>query len=386
MHPSATAPQPTPQPTPQSIAQPPQTDLTTQTVAARYLNVRLSLLSKIDRALEDVDRLVPLDDDRYHKTHEAFEARSNQRERILAWLCDHSGKVATRPGDLRVLSIGCGDGSVDLPTARTLGDKADHIHFAALDPKKAQLTQLEKAFADAALSNVTLTTHAKQLGDFDASERFDHIHCVHSFYYMPDPATALKQAIEMLADDGELLLFHAPCEDLNSLSARFYNKYYERTTPFAEDFATLLDGGGGTATDANVSMRASTSPRCSIRAPRTDTNCATSSCSLTAAASHPLSSTPSNATFALSPRAPAARRRSPIRWMSSSFARAPSGRGSRARGYPSARRFAFTYPSALPQVRPELRKRFQARHRPFRCQGEFPRPEREGPHRSRRRG
>jgi ubiquinone/menaquinone biosynthesis C-methylase UbiE len=244
VHPSATAPQPTPQPTPQSIAQPPQTDLTTQTVAARYLNVRLSLLSKIDRALEDVDRLVPLDDDRYHKTHEAFEARSNQRERILAWLCDHSGKVATRPGDLRVLSIGCGDGSVDLPTARTLGDKADHIHFAALDPNKAQLTQLEKAFADAALSNVTLTTHAKQLGDFDASERFDHIHCVHSFYYMPDPATALKQAIEMLADDGELLLFHAPCEDLNSLSARFYNKYYERTTPFAEDFATLLDGGG----------------------------------------------------------------------------------------------------------------------------------------------
>jgi ubiquinone/menaquinone biosynthesis C-methylase UbiE len=227
-----------------SLPRQPPIDLATRTSAARLPNKRRPLLSKIDRALEDVDLLVPLDDDRFHKTHEAFEARSNQRERILAWLCEHSGKITTRSGDLRVLSIGCGDGSVDLPTARTLGDKADHIHFAALDPNKAQLTQLEKAFADAALSNVTLTTHAMQLGDFDAKERFDHIHCVHSFYYMPDPATALKQAIEMLADDGELLLFHAPCEDLNSLSARFYNKYFERATPFAEDFATLLDGEG----------------------------------------------------------------------------------------------------------------------------------------------
>ena len=218
--------------------------MTTQASAARIPDERLSLLSKIDRALEAVDRLVPLDDERYHKTHEAFEARSNQRERILAWLSEHSSKVATRTGDLRVLSIGCGDGSVDLPTARTLGDKADHVHFAALDPNKAQLRQLEKVFAGAALSNVTLTTHAMQLGDFDATERFDQIHCVHSFYYMPDPATALKQAIEMLTDDGELLLFHAPCEDLNSLSARFYNKYYERTTPFAEDFASMLDETG----------------------------------------------------------------------------------------------------------------------------------------------
>jgi ubiquinone/menaquinone biosynthesis C-methylase UbiE len=222
----------------------PRTNLTTQASDARLSNECFSLLLEIDRALEDVERLVPLDDDRYHKTHEAFEARSNQREGILAWLCEHSGKQATRTGDLRVLSIGCGDGSVDLPTARTLGDKSDHVHFAALDPNQAQLSQLEKAFAVAALSNVTLTTHAKQLGDFDADERFDHIHCVHSFYYMPDPAAALELAIEMLADDGELLLFHAPCEDLNSLSARFYDKYYERTTPFAEDFVTLLDESG----------------------------------------------------------------------------------------------------------------------------------------------
>ena len=198
----------------------------------------------IDRALEDVDLLVPLDNERFRKTHAEFEARSNQRERIIAWLCDYSDDVVTRSGDLSLLSLGCGDGSVDVPTTRKLAGKADQVRFVGLDPNGAQLAKLEQGFAAAALPNVTMETHAIELANFDTDERFDHIHCVHSFYYMPDPAAALEHAMEMLTPGGELVLFHAPCEDLNSLSALFYNKYYERATLFAEDFVLLLDESG----------------------------------------------------------------------------------------------------------------------------------------------
>lgn len=230
---------------------PPRNHLTTQTPAARLSDKRnpdkrQPLLSKLDRALEGVARLVPLDDDRFIETQGAFEAGSNQRALILAWLSEYSGNVAPRTGDLRVLSIGCGDGAIDLPTARTLSAKADHVRFAALDPNAAQVDQLEQAFAAAALPNVTLTAHATTLSAFDPGEKFDHIHCVHSFYYMPDPAAALERTIDLLEDDGELLLFHAPRGDLNSLSARFYDKFYERATLFADDFATQLDASGHT--------------------------------------------------------------------------------------------------------------------------------------------
>ncbi|MFT5154668.1 MAG: SAM-dependent methyltransferase [Planctomycetota bacterium] len=198
----------------------------------------------IDHALKDVSLLVPLDDERFLKTHEEFEARSNQRDRIIAWLCNHSDNDTTRTGDLNLLSLGCGDGSVDLPTTRKLIGKSDHVRFVGLDPNGAQLAKLEQAFAAAALPDVTLKTHELELGNFETAERFDHIHCVHSFYYMPDPAAALEHTISMLADDGELVFFHAPCEDLNALSTRFYDKYYERSTLFAEDFALLLDESG----------------------------------------------------------------------------------------------------------------------------------------------
>ena len=218
--------------------------MTNKTSAALINDERHSLLSMIDLALEDVEQLVPLDDERFLKTHVEFEARSNQRERIIAWLSDYSDSITTRTGNLNLLSLGCGDGSVDLPTTRKLAGMADRVRFVGLDPNGAQLAKLEQAFSMAALHNVTLKTHTLELANFETDERFDHIHCVHSFYYMPDPAVALEHAIGMLADGGELVLFHAPCEDLNALSARFYDKYYERATLFAEDFALLLDGSG----------------------------------------------------------------------------------------------------------------------------------------------
>jgi len=184
---------------------------------------------------------VPLDDARFLATHRAFENSSGQRELVIAWLRRHSAKQADHTGTLRVLSIGCGDGAVDVPTARALAGKFGNLEYVGVDPNAAGLEHYGRRFAAADLPGVTSTTHEGVFDEFEAGGLFDHIHCVHSLYYMPDPASALERALGLLAEGGELVLFHAPRKELNALTTRFYDKYYGRKTLFAEDIASVLD-------------------------------------------------------------------------------------------------------------------------------------------------
>ncbi|MEO6879917.1 MAG: hypothetical protein ABI181_03070, partial [Mycobacteriaceae bacterium] len=59
-----------------------------------------------------------LDGDTYARGHALFEARSDQRALIVAWLAERLERRADAPV-LSVLSVGCGDGSVDAPLAES---------------------------------------------------------------------------------------------------------------------------------------------------------------------------------------------------------------------------------------------------------------------------
>lgn len=184
---------------------------------------------------------MPLDDARFLATHRAFENSSGQRELIIAWFRQHSAKQPAQAGTRRVLSIGCGDGSVDVPMARALAGKCGSLEYVGVDPNAAELQQCQTSFATADLPGVTSTTHEGTFDEFEGNGLFDHIHCVHSLYYMPDPAAALERALGLLAEGGELVLLHAPRKELNALTSRFYDKHYGRKTLFADDFADVLD-------------------------------------------------------------------------------------------------------------------------------------------------
>ncbi|MFT4841060.1 MAG: SAM-dependent methyltransferase [Planctomycetota bacterium] len=202
------------------------------------------LLAKIDRALESVGQLVPLDDARFLATHRTFENSSGQRELIIDWFRRHIAEQVAKAGKAgarRILSIGCGDGSVDVPIARALTDKFGSIDYVGVDPNAAELQQYDANFAAADLPGVTATANKGTFAAFEANGLFDHIHCVHSLYYMPDPASSLARALGLLAEGGELVLFHAPRQELNALTSRFYDKQYGRKTLFADDFAAVLD-------------------------------------------------------------------------------------------------------------------------------------------------
>src|SRR6056297_3975348 len=95
------------------------------------------LRDRIDDHFDKLSSLEELDDERYHATHETFEAGSNQRELILEWLAAHVSSLSLPTGrSAEMLSVGCGGGVMDRRFAQVVADHADAISYAVFCLKK----------------------------------------------------------------------------------------------------------------------------------------------------------------------------------------------------------------------------------------------------------
>lgn len=202
------------------------------------------LLARLDEALARVAEIPCLDEARFLETHSIYEGRSDQRQRIIEWFGERIAPAVPTDRPFRVLSVGCGGGQLDVPIASRLADQNDELIYVGVNPNRVECEVFERAFREESIPAVQVEVVPATFEAFQASGTFDLIHFVHSLYYLPDPAAALEKARKLLAPGGRLLLFHAPCEALNDLALRFWDKHFVRQTPFAEDVAKLLDRWG----------------------------------------------------------------------------------------------------------------------------------------------
>lgn len=157
--------------------------------------------------------LRPLDPTEYAIGHALFEARSNQRERLAGWLVSHLTGRATE--STRVLSIGCGDGSVDVQVARALAAGGCSVDYLGVEPHGPSA----QAFASQmmAVPGVDSAVLTGLFSEVRPEGRYDVVLAVHSLYYVADLATTLRRAIGLLSPGGELVILQAPREPLNVL-------------------------------------------------------------------------------------------------------------------------------------------------------------------------
>ena len=220
---------------------------------------RAEVLARLDRALADIDELVPLDEQRFLDTHAVYEGRSDQQLRIIEWFAE-SLAPATSGGAFRVLSVGCGSGLLDFPVAARMAEQTGDLHYVGIDPNATQCAAFERRFDDARLAGVRIDVMAGSFEDLEVARDFDVAHFVHCLYYMPDPMSALARARDLLAPGGRLVVFQAPCEELNDLATRFYDKQYARPTLFAEELASALDARGWRYERGRIDARVDVTP------------------------------------------------------------------------------------------------------------------------------
>ncbi|MDQ1648320.1 MAG: hypothetical protein QOG60_377 [Frankiaceae bacterium] len=182
-------------------------------------------LHALRRAAAPLLPLTPLAPDDYKRDHALFEARSDQRGLVVDWL---TRAVADRAdGPTCVLSIGCGDGSVDVRLAEALASGGCPVDYVGVEPHAPSAEEFRNRLglvpgvtAHAAVVPFREFSHRavpSRPGCRPAPERFDIITAVHSLYYVADLRSALRDAYRLLAPGGMLVVLHAPQGTLNEL-------------------------------------------------------------------------------------------------------------------------------------------------------------------------
>ena len=157
--------------------------------------------------------LEPLDPAEYAAGHAAFEARSDQRAHLTDWLVRRVSRRSVSP--VRVLSIGCGDGSVDVAVAAALAGAGAAVEYLGVEPHPASARTFVTRLA--AVAGVRASTLQLPFARVSPAGLFDIVLAVHSLYYVADLAGTLRRARALLAPGGELIVLHAPLEPLNGL-------------------------------------------------------------------------------------------------------------------------------------------------------------------------
>lgn len=187
----------------------------------------------------------------YAAGHAAFEARSDQRTRIIEHLID---RVSARDGAISVLSVGCGDGSVDVAVADALtaGDHGRAVRYVGVEPFAGSAALFSSRLASLGRPGLSVEAHVATFDEAALAESFDVITFVHSMYYVPDVAKAVRQALDLLAPGGELVVLSAPRGALNQLAGACAPPVEGHRQWFSDDVADGIDRAGVSADHRGV--------------------------------------------------------------------------------------------------------------------------------------
>lgn len=198
---------------------------------------------------------------RYAAAHAVYEAASDQRSRLQAWvatelppLVDH---VRDRP--VAVLGVGVGDGSVDAPLAATLAAGGRRVDYTGVEPHAPSAGAFASRLALLDLPGLTVTTQVTDFASSAAGGPVDLVHFVHSLYYVLDVGAALDRALDRLGPDGVLVTLTAPLDPLCLLTEALAPRPEHRQW-FAEDVRAELAGRGVRVREAAVDGRLDVDP------------------------------------------------------------------------------------------------------------------------------
>lgn len=185
--------------------------------------------------------------------------------RCFAAFCERSGEYASMrdrleralEGRRSLLSIGCGDGRLELPCLRS---SETLTRYRGLDPNGPELADFRAALARAPLELELDLVEAGLGEEPDTSqgepESFELVLISHVLYYVEDKAAFMREALSRVAPGGRCLLFHQTNIGINSIQARF-GSYNHRIS--SHEVQDLLDSLGVNyrveLLDANIDVR-----------------------------------------------------------------------------------------------------------------------------------
>ncbi|WP_168708289.1 MULTISPECIES: class I SAM-dependent methyltransferase [unclassified Rhodococcus (in: high G+C Gram-positive bacteria)] len=161
--------------------------------------------------------LAGLEPESYARDHAAFEQLSDQRGLIAEHLASRLARVGDGP--VSILSVGCGDGSLDARLAKglVLAVPGRPVRYVGIEPWSGSARLFTANMAALEADELDVDVHVASFSDAPADETFDVVLFVHSIYYVADLEETLRGAIDLLRPGGELWVLNAPRAALNAL-------------------------------------------------------------------------------------------------------------------------------------------------------------------------
>lgn len=139
------------------------------------------------------------------------------------------------------------------------------VRYTGVDASQAQRARCAETLAvmggrlgAAALQGQILDPEG--LAVVHGEETFDLVFLLHVLYYVDDPIATLRAALARVAPGGRLLIWHAPCEEMNQLASVFWAPQRPQPIPFAAEVERALDALGCRYTVARVAAALAVEP------------------------------------------------------------------------------------------------------------------------------
>ena len=204
-----------------------------------------------------------LDEATYLRTQRMYQAHSDQRVRIAQWLCDRLPPLPSDRATVRVLSIGCGDGTLDVALAATVIERGKRLDYVGIEPSSAAgETFLERL---GQLPDVHPTLVNAILEDAALDGPFDLVVAIHSLYYIHDLPGQLRRLLGAVRAGGSLIVMNAPLLGLNQLVEALAPAGDGTSLIYSDEVSDILAGLECVASRERIDAALDVSPCCDLR-------------------------------------------------------------------------------------------------------------------------
>ncbi len=162
----------------------------------------------------------PLSEAAYARYYALRKAASTQTRNTTAWLCAHARALTGFRPEVHILSIGTGEGDVDLALHEALGRQGARARFTAVEPSPSQRALLEARLWEGGAAR-DFTIRGQRFEELHTRQRFDLVLLCQSAYYF-DPAALpalLRRAFSLVASGGSLVIAHQSGKGIPELQA-----------------------------------------------------------------------------------------------------------------------------------------------------------------------
>lgn len=184
-----------------------------------------------------------LSDREYAECFDTFRQISTEWQSMQKWLHENFLPQCAWSDPVNVLSVGSGTGDFDFELMKLILKRWCIGSYIGVDPNPDHNRVFESRFQESKLpvSNFEIRSHTFPVQHIDM--KFDLIHMTHCLYYIPDRLKAIRAALDILSDQGLILVFHQTPLGINEIQRRFLMraKGHENEMYSSRDIHRLLE-------------------------------------------------------------------------------------------------------------------------------------------------